>query len=324
METIQILMSTYNGEEYLREQIDSILAQDCGRLRMAEPHLLVRDDGSTDGTQEILQEYAEKFPQQVCWYQGDNKGVVGSFFDLLRQSDSQAAYYALADQDDFWMPDKLSAGIRILRELGEEQYPLLYCCRPKLVDEQLQPLASEIKRPPMRPSFGNALVENIVTGCTAVMNHALRDMVRENPPKFTVMHDWWLYLLASCFGEIFYDETPHICYRQHGGNVVGSNVSRWQEFRDRVKRFKGNRRNISSQVKEFLNLYGEKCADGGGGTELCCSKPEAAGNLALAQRMADSTESVKERARLVKSGAIYRQRKGDDWIYRLILLSGSF
>lgn len=170
----------------------------------------------------------------------------------------------------------------------------------------------------MRPSFGNALVENIVTGCTAVMNRTLRDMVKEAPPQFTVMHDWWLYLLASCFGEVFYDEAPHICYRQHGGNVVGSNVSRWQEFRDRVKRFKGNRRNISSQVREFLSLYGEK------GTDPRCSKPEAAGNLAMARRMADSTDSLKERVSLVKSGAIYRQRRGDDWIYRLILLSGSF
>lgn len=322
MKIIQVLMSTYNGEKYLREQIESILAQDCHML--AEVRLLVRDDGSTDATRSILEEYAGRYPGQVQWYQGENKGVINSFFDLIIHSDSEASYYALADQDDYWNQDKLSSGITALNSMEGEGHPKLYCCRPLLVDEELTPLVSEIKRPPMRPSFCNALVENIVTGCTVVMNPTLRDMVSEKPPQFTVMHDWWLYLVAGCFGDIYYDETPHICYRQHGGNAVGTNVSRWKELKDRVRRFRGNRRNISRQVSEFLRLYGDRKPSGDGNGDSRCSKPEAERYLALARRLVDSRKSLGRRIRLVKSGVIYRQRRGDDRIFRLILLSGSF
>lgn len=313
---IQVLMSTYNGEKYIREQLDSILSQDCEAVGTARLRLLIRDDGSVDGTQKILEEYAAKYPEQMRWYQGENQGVIRSFFDLIRHSDDEADYYALADQDDYWKPGKLSRGIEILKEMPEDDTPHLYCCRPLLVDEELEPLVSEIRRPPMRPAFANALVENIVTGCTTVMNRTLRDMVRNNPPGFTVMHDWWLYLVASCFGKVYYDETPYICYRQHGGNTVGTNVSRWKEFCDRLKRFRGNRRNISRQIGELLRIYGKEKRE----NRTLQSKQ----NLALARRLVESRKSLPKRFRLVHSGVIYRQRREDDRIFRLILLSGSF
>lgn len=322
MKTIQVLMSTYNGEKYIKEQVDSILAQDCWEHLDVKPCLLVRDDGSSDATQKILEKYAKQFPEQVCWYQGENIGVIDSFFDLVLHSDESANYYALADQDDYWKPEKLRRGIEAIDKMHNKAAPQLYCCRPQLVDEALQPLVSEIKRPPMRPSFRNALVENIVTGCTIVMNRVLRDMVKENPPRFTVMHDWWFYLVSSCYGEVYYDETSYICYRQHGGNAVGTNVSRWKEFKDRVRRFKGNRRNISNQLLEFLRIYEDR--DGAEDKVSCFDEQKAAECLALARRLVDSRGSLWRRICLVTSGVIYRQRKGDDRIFRLILLSGSF
>ena len=200
--------------------------------------------------------------------------------------------------------------------------PLLYCCRPKLVDENLNPLVSEIKRPPMRPSFNNALIENIVTGCTIVMNRNLRDMVKAAPPRYTVMHDWWFYIIASSFGRVYYDETPHICYRQHGGNEVGTNVSRSKEFKDRVKRFKGNRRNISNQMTEFLRIF-ENCKKDDIAARYINSD-NARECLKLARRLVDSRQSLSARIKLVKSGEAYRQRKMDDLIFKIILLSGSF
>jgi glycosyltransferase involved in cell wall biosynthesis len=314
MKVVQVLMSTYNGEKYLNVQLDSILAQDCDKLCGIQVHLLVRDDGSTDRTQEILQEYAARYPAQITWYQGENVGVIDSFFDLVAHSDEEALYYALADQDDYWEPEKLRAGCEYLNQRQQNDKPYLYCCRPRLVDENLQELSSRIKRPPMRPSFQNALVENVVTGCTIVMNSSLRDMVKANPPQYTVMHDWWFYLVASSFGEIYYDETPHIRYRQHGGNTVGTNVSRYKELKDRVARFKGNRHNISNQLKEFLRIYGD--------TQT--GDRQAGDSIALARALVESKKSLAKRVKLVAGGNIYRQRRGDDYIFRLILLSGSF
>lgn len=324
MKTIQVLMSTYNGEKYLNEQIDSIIAQDCENKGLAQVKLLIRDDGSSDSTRNILESYASKYPDIVSWYTDGNKGVIKSFFDLLDSSDEEADYYAFADQDDYWMPEKLSAGIAKIEAMKKESpdIPLLYCCRPKLVDENLVPLVSEIKRPPMRPSFNNALIENIVTGCTIVMDRKLRDVVKANNPEYTVMHDWWFYIIASSFGRVYYDETPYICYRQHGGNEVGTNVSRSKEFKDRVKRFKGNRRNISNQMTEFLRIY-ENCQKNDIAYKYI-GKSNAKECIRLARKLVDSRKSLIARIRLVKGKEAYRQRKMDDRIFKIILLSGSF
>ena len=110
-------MSTYNGEKYLREQIDSILEQDCERFGKAEIKLLVRDDGSKDTTLDILKEYADNYPDKIQYYQGENAGVIKSFFELIQKADDTADYYALADQDDYWMPGKLSAGIDKIEDM---------------------------------------------------------------------------------------------------------------------------------------------------------------------------------------------------------------
>ncbi len=322
MKKLQIIMSTYNGNKYIREQLDSILNQDCQEFQMTDLSILVRDDGSTDGTQDILQEYASKYPQQIQWYQGENCGVIQSFFDLVTKVDADTDYLAFSDQDDYWMPEKMTRGIEMVelmeQESGEQKLPYLYCCRPKLVDEKLQMLHSEIKRPPMRPGFGNALVENIATGCTMVMNRTLYQMARNGLPEFTVMHDWWFYLISTCFGKCFYDETPYICYRQHGGNVLGSNVSRIKELQDRLRRFKGNRNNLSRQINCFLEHFGDV-------SELDITISEdAKKHLQLAQELLNSKQSLTKRMALVHRHEIYRQRTQDDRIFRWILRWGSF
>ena len=112
---IQVLMSTYNGKDYLREQIDSILAQNCKEQMGVSLKLFIRDDGSKDGTQKILDEYAEKYPDKISWYQGENIGVIKSFFELIEKSDEKVEYYAFSDQDDYWHKEKLSAGIKQIK-----------------------------------------------------------------------------------------------------------------------------------------------------------------------------------------------------------------
>lgn len=320
MKTVQILMSTFNGERYLREQIDSILNQDCERKGVANIKLLIRDDGSTDNTQQILREYAEKYTGKIRWYQGKNKGVIDSFFDLLKQSDEEADYFGFSDQDDYWLEEKVRIGIEHL-EKESLLSPNLYCCRPTLVDEYLQKLTSNIKRPKMRPGFGNALVENIVAGCTMIANRPLRELILVECPKYTVMHDWWFYLVASCFGNVIYDEESYILYRQHGRNTVGSNVSRWRELIGRIKRYRGNRGNISHQIQEFLRIYQEK------GWNALEGKEELAANeskFQLVRQLAEGKKSFMMRVKLVRQGKIYRQRKTDNRIFKIILLKGSY
>lgn len=324
---IQVLMSTYNGKDYLREQIDSILAQNCKEKMGVDLKLFIRDDGSKDGTQKILDEYAEKYPDKISWYQGENIGVIKSFFELIEKSDVKAEYYAFSDQDDYWHKEKLSAGIEQIKSMTNDDVkePLLYCCSQLLVDENLKEIDNTMTRKEKRASFENAVVENIVTGCTIVMNKTLRDMAKAYPPKFTVMHDWWFYLLASCYGKVYYDKNQYISYRQHGTNTVGYNTSKVKEFKDRVKRFRGNRQNITKQLSEFIRiykLYKKKEPD-----NTLFLNDEVKRKIRLAYELVKYSKKVKyipKRASILKKTGIYRQRKTDNIIFQIILLSGSY
>lgn len=320
MKTVQILMSTYNGQQYLREQLDSILNQDCEKKGIASVKLLIRDDGSQDGTQKILEEYVEKYCGKISWYQGGNKGVIGSFFDLLNQSDSQADYWGFADQDDYWLPGKVGAGVEKLEKLPSMS-PNLYCCPTTLVNGQLQKMKSNIKRGVIVPDFGNALVENVVAGCTMLMNSSLRELVLMECPKYTVMHDWWFYLVASCFGNVVCDRKSYILYRQHEKNMVGSNVSRWRELVGRIKRYKGNRGNISHQLTEFVRIYHEQRLHD---LSEKIALQDSENNLLLARELVEGKNNFIRRLKLVRQGKIYRQRKNDNWIFRIILLMGNY
>lgn len=311
---VQVLMSTYNGEKYLKEQLDSILFQQVPDR--VEISILVRDDGSSDGTRELLSRYVQTYPQ-VSFFQGKNLGAIDSFFHLVKNADLSADYYAFADQDDIWHPNKLKRAIgtllrekKNLRQQGENQtIPLLYCCKPRLVDQDGEPLKVRMKQGDKYPGFGNALVENIVYGCTMVANSSLLEMVREHIPDYTIMHDWWFYLTATAFGRVLYDSHACIDYRQHGNNEMGSRSNYVDEFKERVTRYRRNRRNISMQCEEFIRLYGEEL-------------PEE--KLQLAKLLLDGTKSKAARIQLIRETEIFRQRKGDDLIFRMIYLTGSY
>ena len=203
--------------------------------------------------------------------------------------------------------------------------PLLYCCSPLLVDENLKEIDNEMTRKNKIPSFENAVVENIVTGCTIVMNKTLRDMAKKQPPKFTVMHDWWFYLLASCYGELYFDEKQLISYRQHGTNTVGYNTSKLKEFKDRVKRFKGNRRNITNQLKDFVRIYELYLKDEPDNSVFKAKKTKQKIHIAkMLVKYSGKPGFIIKRAGLLKKTGIYRQRKVDNIIFKIILLSGSY
>lgn len=205
-----VLMSTWNGELYIQAQLDSILSQVFdGRVEV-----LIRDDGSQDRTLELLSQYDGG---RVTVTTGQNLGAKGSFFELMRMArDIPADYYALADQDDLWMADKLSQAVKPL----ETPRPALYCSALRLVDEKLDVLSTY--RHPGDRSFASTLLCNFATGCTCVFNRPLLDSL-EFPAdcRQILMHDWWLASTAAAMGLVFYDEQQHILYRQHAANQVG-------------------------------------------------------------------------------------------------------
>lgn len=297
MDTVQILMSTYNGEKYLCAQLDSILKQTYPSIS-----ILIRDDGSSDGTLSILQEYAKKY-DNVTYYEGKNVGATQSFLQLLRDSDEHAKYYAFADQDDVWLPKKIARAVEMLEE-KQANGPALYCSDAYVTDENLNIIKKDDKNP--RPSFGNALVQNICTGCTAVMNKELRDIINRTKPVNIVMHDWWFYLSGALHGKVVYDQESYIYYRQHGHNEWGAMTSKWHIFRYRIKQLFKKRGYIFAQNEELVKAY----------SNMETKKRKL---LELVQK---SQYSIMAKLRLAVNRDIYRNKREDDVVYRLIVLIG--
>lgn len=182
-------MSTYNAMKFGAAQLSSILAQ-AG----VEVQLRVRDDGSSDGTQQWLD--AEAAKGHLVWWQGKNLKPARSFMELLEKADEEAGYYAFADQDDIWLSDKLYAAVA--RMENDKEVPTLYFSRTQPVNEQMEPLPALTFTP--RVTFGEALMCHVATGHTMVMNAALRRVVLQYRPDFLPMHDMWVYLVALAVG----------------------------------------------------------------------------------------------------------------------------
>lgn len=237
---VVVLMSTYNGEQYLREQIDSILSQ-----KDVDVELIVRDDGSKDGTLNILKEYQQA--GALKYYTGENMGPKYSFLHLLREA-PPCDFYAFSDQDDVWLPEKLCHGIRQLQD--DDDTPALYFSQTQQADEALHAIPSPLIHP--RLTFGESLIYAYASGCTMVFNERLRSIALSYRPSFLDMHDRWLVNLTTAFkGHLVFDKTPHILYRQHAHNVIGLHDSKWKEWRLRLHRV-FQREQIRSKIAQEL------------------------------------------------------------------------
>jgi glycosyltransferase involved in cell wall biosynthesis len=247
---VQVLLSTYNGQKYLKELMDSVLNQDVPDLEV-----LVRDDGSTDETLRILEKYSGLKNVQIL--PGKNLGVVRSFFTLLEISSPDAEYIAFCDQDDVWKEDKVSRAISILEKHGNN-VPAMYCSRLTLADENLKILGFS-RIPGQELAFGNALVQNVATGCTIIINNAARQLILKKLPSAAMIHDWWIYQVVSAFGKVIYDVESRILYRQHSANVIGEKSGLLAKWIKRVGRFLKYVRTpfVTTQAKEFSKIYGE-------------------------------------------------------------------
>jgi glycosyltransferase involved in cell wall biosynthesis len=248
------MLSTYNGVKYIDEQMESLLAQ-----HEVDVQINIRDDGSSEGTVQKLSEYAESHPDQIRFIEGKNLGVIGSFFELMRQTEPVYDYYAFCDQDDVWKPEKLIRAITKL-QLRQSNVPLMYCSSTQMVDQDLNNLDVWPTLPPKPLSMYNAMVENCCVGCTMVLNPITFEQIRGSIPsdlKQVIMHDRWIYLYVSTFGEVIFDEKPMILYRQHQENVLGGSSEGWLiKWKSRLKRLlsEGSFR-LSRQASCFLETY---------------------------------------------------------------------
>lgn len=206
-------MATYNGEKYISRQLESILNQ-----KNVEIQILVRDDGSSDRTQEILEKY--KGTNKIQWYAGKHLNVCKGYFELMKQArDYDVDYFAFADQDDVWDDDKLVTAINALEPCAPIT-PSLYYCGQRLVDKNLK-FMSEHRLNEMR-TLKTRFVLSDFAGCTGVFNKPLLDEVIKYEPEYMLMHDTWILKICLCLGgNVIVDSAPHMSYRQHGGNTVG-------------------------------------------------------------------------------------------------------
>ncbi len=214
-----VFLCTYNGEKYLREQIESILNQ-----KDVNVFICAADDCSTDGTVQILEEYSQKYANVSYSVNQTNKRFAYNFLDLIFSAkDTEYDYYALSDQDDVWLEDKL---IRAINQIeGKErttQNGVLYCSNQNLVDSELNFLRLSYEVPPLSQRKYQFLCENIATGCTCVFDKAFLKHFCKYYPKDLNLHDYFLFLVSVFSADYIYDHEAYINYRQHGTNTLGA------------------------------------------------------------------------------------------------------
>lgn len=239
---IIVLLSTYNGEKFLEEQLRSIILQ-----RNVNLEIIVRDDGSKDSTCKILQKWQNK--GFLRWYSGANLGPARSFMHLLMQS-PDADYYAFCDQDDIWLPEKLSIALDKIKDHGNEA--AIYISNLCLVDQN-QKIIGYTSKERFSLTLAESLIYNPATGCTMVINRKMRDVLSLYEPSTMVMHDSWIYKVAISIGGFVYcDSQSHIYYRQHGDNLVGARSTWLKRCENRLKNIFG----ISDfpRYQEFIEL----------------------------------------------------------------------
>lgn len=257
---VTVLLATYNGEKYLEEQLKSILEQSYTDFK-----IVIRDDGSNDNTNEIINRYAEVFPDkiEVCPSSCPTGSAAGNFFKLIELYSDE--YIMLCDQDDIWLPQKIEKTINAMKKAEEENgkdTPILVHTDLYVVDEKLNIISDSFinyqRLSPERTELNNLLMQNSITGCTVMFNRALHEKLFALP-TVTAMHDWWLGLIAAAFGKIVFLNSPTMLYRQHGSNEVGAKDAKSLSFLIgklyQIKRMKKIYSTISIQAEFLLSTY---------------------------------------------------------------------
>jgi glycosyltransferase involved in cell wall biosynthesis len=259
MDNVSIVMTTYNGEKYLEEQIDSILSSTYQDFK-----LYIVDDGSSDNTLEILKRYKEKYHDKIHIHRNEaNLGVTLNFLYAVSKTTSE--YIMLCDQDDVWKADKIAKTLKKVKQMEVQfgkELPIAVFTDAYVVDEELNIIHDSFFRSgrlnPRLTDLPHLLMENKLIGCTVMINQAVRRILQSSPfPKKARFHDGWLGLIAASAGKIGFIKEPTLLYRQHGSNLVG-NQGFLSYILDRLSNIKKQRKALSElyiQAEEFVSLY---------------------------------------------------------------------
>ena len=306
MEKVVVLMSTYNGDRYLENQIESLLAQEGVKV-----DILARDDGSSDKTPEILEEYKNS-NTNFGYYVGKNFGPAGSFLDLMKHA-PEADFYALCDQDDTWLPDKLKIAVEAInKEINKSKTgtPILYYGMPRFADNDGNLLKGPKGIYEKSLDFPACLIKSNSTGCTMVFNMALLELINSKTPGPITMHDEWLHKVCLAVGGILiYDEDVHILYRQHGGNTIGGQLSLQKVLKRYWKTVTEPDCIRSKCIKSVLDCYRDEM------------RPE---NCEMAEKVAFYKESIRNRIELLFYKDIKTEYPKRNIMFKLAVLLGIF
>ncbi len=248
---VAVLMSSYNGEKYIETQLESILAQK-GDI---EIDLWVRDDGSNDKTNEILEEYEKQ--NRIRYFREENVGPSFSFLKLIKYC-GDYDYYAFSDQDDYWLPEKIISAINVL---GNQKKQTLYCSNAQLVDSNLNSLGRNVYLQKPKTDIVTLSCAGGLLGCTMVFNRSLAKAVQKNEfPQKIILHDFYIAELCLAInGKIIYDENSYIKYRQHNNNVVGVSTSLISTIKSRIRDITTKSRvSIAEQAEQIIMTYGSE------------------------------------------------------------------
>lgn len=249
---VAVLLSTYNGEKYVGAQIHSILTQSYKNLV-----LVVRDDGSSDKTVKIVKEYMENY-SNIKLVEGKNLGFIKSFFELLKLE--KADYYAFADQDDVWLPDKIALAVESLNKLDDSK-PNMAFSNSDYYDVNMKLIKEGEKGKTF--SFTNSLYECVTQGMTMVINQKTKDTVLDYMPERVFFHDWWVYMICSGMGNVAYDDVTTVKYRRDGKNATAEGESFIKLLIWRIKNLfgKDGLLDIRIQQSEYKKLFYDKLSD---------------------------------------------------------------
>ncbi len=255
MEIIDIIMATYNGEHYIKEQIDSILKNTWTSWR-----LWIYDDGSRDQTEAIVQEYVKTYPEKIHWKKNEtNKGSAINFLDGARKATGH--YVMFCDQDDYWLPNKIEDTLSCMKQAQKqngEEFPLTVFTDATVVNASLETLEQSFhqssKLDTSKLDLPHMLMENKMMGCTMMLNRALLEKIKKFPKKVR-MHDWWVGIVAAAYGKIIYLNQPTMLYRQHTNNVIGSTVFTKESVIQKASTWRNQKQALFDTQKQAACLY---------------------------------------------------------------------
>ncbi len=301
--SVLVLLSSYNGERYLEQQIVSILEQRTEHTLI----LRIRDDGSTDGSCALIERMQEKYPGRIELTRGENIGSNASFFALLDGAGGYD-YYAISDQDDVWLPDKIQTAIEALLRAGDS--PALYASTSTLVDEKLN-VIGRTRKQTRELDFYNTIIQNICPGHTQVMNAALLALLQPLPDASRIyVYDSWICNMAVLYGKLIFDPSAHTLYRQHRKNQMGSGS--------------GSLGQLHASGSHALHGDGQKYR-----AQIAYFAEKNQARLAQEQKLAEleaflSAEAFPARLRYALRSKLYRQSRLETAAFRLALIFGLF